>query len=96
MAEMADGGGQRRSGEIVERRREQECGCARGDRRKEKFTGHVPKLKRGMRACGKQLLVVDAHVAAQAGSGATRLREEELEGSVERRAGELGDRCVTP
>jgi hypothetical protein len=31
----------------------------RGDRRKEKFTGHVPKLKRGMQAGGKQLLVVD-------------------------------------
>jgi hypothetical protein len=29
---------------------------------------------------------------AQAGSGAMRLREEEPAGSVERRAGELGDR----
>jgi hypothetical protein len=33
-AETADGGGQRSSGEVVERRREQECGCARGDRRR--------------------------------------------------------------
>jgi hypothetical protein len=41
-AETADGGGQRSSGEVVERRREQECGCARGDRRKEKFTSVFP------------------------------------------------------
>jgi hypothetical protein len=41
-AETADGGGQRSSGEVVERRREQECGCARGKRRREKFTGHIP------------------------------------------------------
>jgi hypothetical protein len=27
-AEAADSGGQRSSGEVVERRREQECGCA--------------------------------------------------------------------
>jgi hypothetical protein len=31
-------------------------------------------------------------VAAQAGSGVTHLREEDAAGSVERRAGELGDR----
>jgi hypothetical protein len=59
VAEMVDGGGQRSSDEVVERRREQECGCARGDRRREKFTGRVPKLKRGTRVGGKQLLVVD-------------------------------------
>jgi hypothetical protein len=41
----------------------------RGDRRKEEFTGHVPKLKRGMRAGGKQLLVVDG---ACCGSGGQR------------------------
>jgi hypothetical protein len=68
-AETADGGGQKSSGEVVERRREQECGCARGDRRKEKFTGRVPKLKRGVRAGGKQLLVVDS---ARGGSGEQR------------------------
>jgi hypothetical protein len=33
--------------------------CARGNRRKKKFTGHVPKLKRGARAGGKKLLAVD-------------------------------------
>jgi hypothetical protein len=33
-AETADGGGQRSSGEVVERGKEQECRCARGDRRK--------------------------------------------------------------
>jgi hypothetical protein len=69
VAETADSGGQRSSGEVVERRREQECGCTRGDRRKEKFTGHVPKLKRGMRAGGKQLLVVDG---ARGGSSGKR------------------------
>jgi hypothetical protein len=89
-AEMADGGGQRSSGKVVERRREQEYGCVRGDGRKEKFTGRVPKLKRGGRAGGKQLLRSTARVAPQAGSGATRLREEEPAGSVKRRAGELG------
>jgi hypothetical protein len=68
-AETADGGGQRSSGEVVERRREQECGCARGDRRKKKFTGRVPKLKRGVWAGDKQLLVVDD---ARGGSGGQR------------------------
>jgi hypothetical protein len=43
-----------------------------------------------VRAGGKQLLVVDGRVAAQAGSGTTRLREKEPAGSVKRRAGELG------
>jgi hypothetical protein len=65
----ADGGGKRSSSEVVERRREQECGCARGNRRKEEFTGRVPKLKRGVRAGGKQLLVVDG---ARGGSGGKR------------------------
>jgi hypothetical protein len=68
-AEMADGGGQRSSDKVVERRREQECGCARGDRRKEKFIGHIPKLKRDVQAGGKQLLVVDG---ARGGSGGQR------------------------
>jgi hypothetical protein len=68
-AETADGGGQRSSGEVVEWRREQECGCPRGDRRKDKFTGCVPKLKRGVRVGSKQLLVVDG---ARAGSGRQR------------------------
>jgi hypothetical protein len=68
-AETTDGGGQRSSGEVVKRGKEQECGCARGDRRKEKFTGRIPKLKRGMRAGGKQLLVVDS---ARGGSGGRR------------------------
>jgi hypothetical protein len=68
-AETADGGGQRSSGEVAERRREQECGCAQGDRRKEKFTGRVLKLKRGVRAGGKQLLVVNS---ARGGSGGQR------------------------
>jgi hypothetical protein len=67
--ETADGGGQKSSGEVVKRRREQECGCARGDRRKEKFTRRVPKLKRGVRAGGKQLLVVDS---ARGSSGGQR------------------------
>jgi hypothetical protein len=68
-AETADGGGQRSSGEVVERRIEQECGYARGDRRTEKFTGCVPKLKRGARVGGKQLLMVDG---ARGGSGGQR------------------------
>jgi hypothetical protein len=67
--DTADGSGQRSSGEVVERRREQDCGCARGNRRKEKFTGHVSKLKRGVRAGSKQLLVVDD---ARGGSGGQR------------------------
>jgi hypothetical protein len=58
-AETADGGGKRSSGEVVERGKEQECGCGRRDRRKEKFARRVPKLKRGMRAGDKQLLLVD-------------------------------------
>jgi hypothetical protein len=66
---MADDGGQRSSGEVVERGREQECGCARGDRRKEKFTGCIPKLKSGMQAGAKQLLVVDG---MRGGSGGHR------------------------
>jgi hypothetical protein len=44
--EAADGGGQRSSGEVVERKREQECGCARGNKRRMKFTGRVPKPKK--------------------------------------------------
>jgi hypothetical protein len=68
-AETVDGGGQRSSGEVVERRREQECGCPRGDRRKEKVTGRISKLKRGVRAGGKQLLVVDG---VHGGSGRQR------------------------
>jgi hypothetical protein len=40
--------------------------CTRGNRRKKKFTRHVPELKRGARAGGKQQLVVDG---ARGGSG---------------------------
>jgi hypothetical protein len=58
-AEAADSGRQRSSSEVVERRKEQECGCMRGNKRRDKFTGRVPKPKRGTRAGGKQLLVVD-------------------------------------
>jgi hypothetical protein len=68
-AETADGGGQRSSGEVVEREKEQECRCTRGDRRKEKFTWRVPKIKRGVRADSKQLLLVDG---ARGGSGGQR------------------------
>jgi hypothetical protein len=91
-AEMADGGGQRSSGEVVERGKEQECRCAQGDRRKEKFIGRVLKLKRGARAGTKQLLAVDGARGGSGGRRPTRPREEELAGSVERRAGELGAR----
>jgi hypothetical protein len=66
---MADGGGQSSSGEVVEWGKEQECGCARGKRRKEKFTGRIPKLKRGVRAGGKQLLAVNS---ARGSSGGHR------------------------
>jgi hypothetical protein len=69
VAEAAEGGGQRSSDEVVERRKGQECGCARGNRRREKFTGRVPKPKRGTRADGKQLLAVDG---ARGGSGRQR------------------------
>jgi hypothetical protein len=65
-AEAADGGGQRSSGEVVERRREQECWCARGNKRRMKFTGCVPRPKGGTWAGGKQLLVVDG---VRGGSG---------------------------
>jgi hypothetical protein len=68
-AETANGDGQRSSGEVVERGKEQECGCTRGDIRREKFTRRVPKLKRGARVGGKQLLVVDG---ARGGSGGKR------------------------
>jgi hypothetical protein len=68
-AEAADGGGQRSSGEVVERGKEQECGFARGNRRREKFTACIPKPKRGARAGGKQLLAVDS---ARGGSGGQR------------------------
>jgi hypothetical protein len=43
--------------------------CVRGDRRKKKFTGCIPKLKRGVRAGTKQLLVVNG---ARGGSGGKR------------------------
>jgi hypothetical protein len=43
--------------------------CARGDRRKEEFTGRIPKLKRGMRVGGKQVLAVDG---ARGGKGEQR------------------------
>jgi hypothetical protein len=66
---MADSVGQRSSGEVVERGKEQECGCTRGDKRKEKFTGRIPKLKRGARAGSKQLLAIDG---ARCGSGGQR------------------------
>jgi hypothetical protein len=65
---------------------------ARGDKRKEKITRLVSKLKRGARAGGKQLLWSTARVAARAGGGVTRPCEEEPAGSVKRRAGELGAR----
>jgi hypothetical protein len=68
-AETADGSGQRSSGEVVEQGKEQECGCTREDRRRVKFTGHVPKLKRGAWAGGMQLLVVNG---ARGGSGGKR------------------------
>jgi hypothetical protein len=68
-AVTADSDGKMSSGEVVEQRREQECGCVRGDRKREKFTGRVPKLKRGVRVGGKQLLVVDG---ARGGSGGQR------------------------
>jgi hypothetical protein len=52
----------------------------------------MPKLKE---ACGRATSSYwwsTARVVAQAGSGATRLREEEPAGSVKRRTGELGAR----
>jgi hypothetical protein len=49
VAEVADHDGQRSSGKVVKRRREEECGCARGNKRRMKFTGRVPKPKRGTR-----------------------------------------------
>jgi hypothetical protein len=77
-AETADGGGQRSSGEVVERGKEQECGCARGDRRREKFTRRVPNLKRGMRAGSKQRLAVNG---ARGGSGGKRRDMSAREGA---------------
>jgi hypothetical protein len=43
--------------------------CARGNRRKKKFTGCIPELKRGVRAGGKQRLAVNG---ARGGSGGRR------------------------
>jgi hypothetical protein len=68
-AEAADGGGQWSSGEVVERGEEQECDAREGNRRKKKFTGRVPELKRGARVGGKQLLAVDG---TRGGSGGRR------------------------
>jgi hypothetical protein len=68
-AETVDGSGQRSSGEVVDGEKKQECACVRGDRRKEKFTRHVPRLKRGERVGAKQLLAVDS---ARGGSGGQR------------------------
>jgi hypothetical protein len=93
-AEAAEGGGQRSSGEVDERRREQECGCTRGNKRRKKFTGHIPKPKRGTRAAGKQLLAVDS---ARGGSGGQR-RDASVRGGasgVGRAAGGLaGDQVA--
>jgi hypothetical protein len=43
--------------------------CARGDKRKEEFTGRIPKLKKNAQAGGKQLLAVDG---TRGGSGGQR------------------------
>jgi hypothetical protein len=91
-AEAADGGGQRSSGEVVMRGKEQECGCARGNRRREKFTGRVPELKRGTRGVASSCWWSTARVTARAGSGAMRPCEEEPAWLGERWAGELGAR----
>jgi hypothetical protein len=88
--EVPDGDGQRSSGKVVERGKERECGCARGNRRREKFTGRIPNLKRGTRVGSKQLLAVDSARDGSAGGGATRPCEEEPAGLGKRRAGELG------
>jgi hypothetical protein len=39
---MADGGGQRSSGEVVKRGKEYECECMRGNRRKRSLLGAFP------------------------------------------------------
>jgi hypothetical protein len=78
-AETTDGGGPRSSGEVVEWRKEQECGCAREDRRKEEFTRRVPKLKGGVRVSGKLLLVVDG---ARGGSGGRRCNVSARGGAI--------------
>jgi hypothetical protein len=41
-AEMADGGGQRSSGEVVERGKEQECGAREGIKEKRRLLGASP------------------------------------------------------
>jgi hypothetical protein len=69
------GGGERRwieelwQSSRAEKEKEQEVGCARGNRRRENFTRRVPKSKRGTRAGGKQLLAVDG---TRGGSGGQR------------------------
>jgi hypothetical protein len=43
VAETADGGGQRSSGEVVQRRRELECGCAQGIEQRRSLLGAFPR-----------------------------------------------------
>jgi hypothetical protein len=52
-----------------------------GDRRKKKFTRRIPKLKRGARAGGKQLLAVDG---ARGDSGGRRRRNASARGGASR------------
>jgi hypothetical protein len=53
--------------------------CARGNRRKKKFTRRVPELKRGARVGGKQLLAVNG---ARGGSGGQRRNASARGGSI--------------
>jgi hypothetical protein len=66
--------------------------CARGDRRKKKFTGRIPELKRGTRVGGKQLLAVDGARGSSGGQCRNASARGGASGVVKRRAGELGPR----
>jgi hypothetical protein len=91
-AEVADGGGQWSSGNVVERRRKKNRnagareGIEEGRSSLDAFQRQKEVRRRVERSCWRST----ACVAVRAGSGATCPHEEELAGLGERRAGELG------
>jgi hypothetical protein len=93
-AKAADGGGQRSSGEVVERRRKKNrnAGAREGIEEGRSSLGAFQSQNKARGRAASNCWRLMARVAARAGSGATCLREEEPAGLGERRAGELGAR----
>jgi hypothetical protein len=90
-AQAVDGGGQRSSGEVVERRRKKNrnAGAREGIEEGRSSLGTFQSQKGARRRAASGCWRSMARVAARAGSGMTRPREEEPAGLGEWRAGEL-------